>query len=84
MTGKEMLKEFFIFLRSRRAYTKFVRNSINLNVYVSCLKDLELELIDRCPEDYMHIYRWASTPESRNYWDNIDDEWCHWLTNMDE
>jgi len=62
MKPMDYKKLFFIFLKKRRAYSKFKRNS----------------LLALSSDPYMYIsgaFYWEETHEGREYWNNLSDEW---------
>lgn len=82
MSQKEIISEFKQFLKSRRAWSKWVRNK------KSSINEHESEFFMRnAHQPNMFIaaaFTWEDTPEGDDFWSDLDDQWTIRMSELEK
>lgn len=82
MNQKQIISEFKQFLKSRRAWSKWVRNKkslINEHESKSFMRNIHQ------PEKLIiRPFPWIKTPEGHEFWSDLNDQWQNRLTELEK
>ena len=79
MGQNTIVKLFFGFLKINNVYNEFLANYREGKLYWVLYEDMQLENIlkDNLEEAINCAFEWASTPQHRNFWYTLNNEWVN-------